>query len=213
MKYNLINCKVCNKEFRSYSANRKTCSKECQCVFFMKKNDIVFQDEIYTILDISSPSNPKACTIINTIDHTDEIKNNGRFSCSGNDTTKQYVSRSKTKYRRKIKLHQLILKVKPGKIVDHMDGDPFNNTRDNLRECNSIENGRNRSHNSNSTTGFKGVYWKDANNAYQVSIGVRIKSKKKNLYIGLFKNKLDAAKAYNEAALKYHGEFARLNNV
>ena len=33
----------------------------------------------------------------------------------------------------------------------------------------------------------------------------------KSIYLGTFENKLDAAMAYNVAALKYHGEFARLN--
>jgi hypothetical protein len=32
-------------------------------------------------------------------------------------------------------------------------------------------------------------------------------------WLGSFINKLDAAKAYNEAAIKYHGEFAKLNEL
>ena len=40
-----------------------------------------------------------------------------------------------------------------------------------------------------------------------------IKGNKKNIFLGSFKDKKDAAKAYNEAAIKYHGEFARLNII
>ncbi|MCK5611795.1 hypothetical protein KAR91_58540 [Candidatus Pacearchaeota archaeon] len=45
------------------------------------------------------------------------------------------------------------------------------------------------------------------NNKWRVVI---LKDKKK-YHIGYFDCKIEAAKAYNKAAIKYHGEFARLN--
>jgi hypothetical protein len=36
---------------------------------------------------------------------------------------------------------------------------------------------------------------------------------RKNHHLGFFSNKADAAKRYNEAAIEYFGEFARLNPV
>lgn len=41
----------------------------------------------------------------------------------------------------------------------------------------------------------------------------QIKCNYKSIHLGRFNNKVDAAKAYNEAAIKYFGEFARLNET
>lgn len=53
----------------------------------------------------------------------------------------------------------------------------------------------------NNTSGFNGVSWKEKNKKWQASI------------IGIFEDKLEAARAYNKAALKYFGEFANLNAI
>lgn len=41
----------------------------------------------------------------------------------------------------------------------------------------------------------------------------RIMANGKRIFLGLFKKTVDAAKAYNDAAIKYHGEFAFLNKI
>jgi hypothetical protein len=60
-----------------------------------------------------------------------------------------------------------------------------------------------------STSGFKGVTYCKRNNKY-ASV---IKLNQKLIWLGYFIDPLDAARAYNEAALKYHGEFANLNKI
>ena len=95
-------------------------------------------------------------------------------------------------------------------LTDHKDGDGLNNLRSNLRPCTHGQNVKNvRVSRINNKTGFKGVSFKTANRRYQAQIELD----GRNIYLGLFDSTLEAAKAYNTAAVKYHGEFARLNTI
>lgn len=106
-------------------------------------------------------------------------------------------------------MHRMILK-SPQKHIDHKDGNGLNNRRNNLRRCNRSQNLSNRKVlQKNNTVGFKGVYYESSSNKYRVMIGV----KRVRLSGGRFKNPIDAAKMYNQLALKHHGEFARLNTI
>jgi hypothetical protein len=111
----------------------------------------------------------------------------------------------------KIKLHRLLMGVTDPKIIiDHKDGDTLNNQKENLRICTSAENSRNSKPNKTySTTGYKGVSY---NKRVKRWTGAIIYNRKK-IFLGYFSSPEVAANAYNEAAKKYHGEFARLNNV
>ena len=104
-------------------------------------------------------------------------------------------------------MHRMIMNPSKGMVVDHKDGNPLNNQRSNLRICTPLENARNSKH-RNSKSGYKGVApscvgtWK----AY-------IHINKKQIHLGIFIDKEKAAQAYNEAAKKYFGEFASLNEL
>ena len=100
-------------------------------------------------------------------------------------------------------MHSLIR----GKGADHRDGDVLNNRRENLRPSTNAENLRNRGKQTNNTTGFKGVYRQGRNFCYEITVNG------KKYRRGTFNTALEAARAYNEAAKKYHGEFAYLNDV
>jgi hypothetical protein len=109
----------------------------------------------------------------------------------------------------KIHMHRVITNAPLGMDVDHIDGDGLNNQRSNLRVCSKQENHWNQGLNRNSTSGFKGVVWHKWARKWQAHIRVN----GKRLYLGLFNDKTAAARAYNEAATKHFGNFARLNNV
>ena len=109
-----------------------------------------------------------------------------------------------------IRMHREIMKTQLenniGKFIDHKDGNGLNNQKYNLRTCTQAENGRNR-HCVNNSSGYLGVCKKGKKWYAQIKVN------KKNIYLGIFKDKKDAAKAYNEAAIKYNGEFARPNII
>lgn len=104
-------------------------------------------------------------------------------------------------------LHRLIMGAADNEQIDHINMDKTDNRRCNLRFANHAENQRNKGLRSDNTTGFKGVCFDKSKGKYIAYInlnGVRT-------YLGLFADKVCAAKAYDLAALKQHGEFARLN--
>lgn len=94
-------------------------------------------------------------------------------------------------------------------VVDHVNGDTLDNRKENLRECTRTENARNqRGHTNKKSSQFKGVFRRLRHkHPWYAMISVNGKLQ----HIGVFGNELDAAKAYNEAALKFHGVFARVN--
>lgn len=112
------------------------------------------------------------------------------------------------KKQKNILMHRLILEPK-GKCIDHINGNGLDNRKCNLRICERHQNALNRKKNINNSSGFKGVSWFKPSQKWRVQIGY----KKVVYHIGSFINLIDAARAYNEAAIKYHGEFANLNKI
>lgn len=111
-------------------------------------------------------------------------------------------------------LHQLIIQlsgknVLNNQMIDHKDNNPLNNLENNLRICTNAENNQNKQKTKNNTTGMKGIYWHSKMNKWCSKITINGVSK----HLGTFQTKEDAARAYNEAAKLYHGEFAVLNEL
>lgn len=94
-------------------------------------------------------------------------------------------------------------------MYDHKDRNPFNNTRDNLRPCDYWQNNVNRAKSEGCSSKYKGVYYRFDRKCWNATI--RLYGRKKSL--GVFHHEINAAKAYNEAALKHFGEFAVLNVI
>ena len=104
-----------------------------------------------------------------------------------------------------VMLHRLILPVPGGYQVDHINGDGLDNRRLNLRMATHGQNQQNGAKPRNNTSGLKGVVRKGT------LWGAQIRSGGKAYYLGTFSTRLQAAWAYDDAARRLHGEFARLN--
>lgn len=111
-----------------------------------------------------------------------------------------------------IEMHAMIMSPPAGLEVDHKDTNTLNNQRDNLRICTHAQNLANRRKFKNGKTSqYKGVY-KPINctkRPWRASIAVN----RKVIVLGFFTSELDAALAYNAAAIEHFGDFARLNEV
>ncbi len=111
-------------------------------------------------------------------------------------------------------LHEAIIQLSDQEIpdgyeIDHKDGNKLNCLDNNLRICTKSQNGQNRGKNKNNTSGYKGVTWDKACKKWHVRITIN----NQEINLGNFKEIEEAAETYNSAALKYHGEFAVLNNI
>jgi hypothetical protein len=106
-----------------------------------------------------------------------------------------------------VQMHKAILESKTP--VDHINGNGLDNRRLNLRPATYSQNACNRRLSTRSTSGYKGV-------CFHKGLGkwwARIMLEGTRLDLGYYTDPIDAAIAYNAAALELHGAFALLNEI
>lgn len=110
------------------------------------------------------------------------------------------------KGRQRIGMHRQImgLDLSDERVVDHIDRNPINNKRSNLRICTEAENAMNRSMLSANKSGYKGVSWEKNLKKWRAQIQVN----GKNFALGVYSTPEEAHAAYCIKAVELHGEFA-----
>lgn len=104
-------------------------------------------------------------------------------------------------------MHRFILGIKKGEYCDHINHNGLDNRRCNLRIVTNQQNLMNKGKYKSLSSSFKGVDWDKSAKKWNS----RISYNGKRLFLGHFINEADAALAYDEAAKKYYGEYAKLN--
>lgn len=123
---------------------------------------------------------------------------------------KAYVRGSGRKNPQQVFMHRLIMDAPKELEVDHINGDGLDNRRENMRLCSHAQNLQNqRNDSSRGSSIYKGVSWSKKDKKWIAQICKEYS----NEVLGYFKDEKEAALAYNEAALDFFGEFAKINEV
>ncbi len=119
---------------------------------------------------------------------------------------KNYLYGGSRKLKTK-QLHRLIMGEPEGLEIDHIDGNPLNNRRPNLRICTHSQNTQNITKRRNNKSGILGVCWCNNKKKWRAYIT----SNKKSIHIGYYERKEEAKDARMEKQIKLHGEYSRKN--
>jgi len=120
----------------------------------------------------------------------------------------RWAPRKRQKKLTVIYMHRQVLNYPDSDFIDHINHNGRDNRKANLRPATRAQNNYNRKkYDNNSYSKYKGVSFKQKNQIWTAQIGLN----NKMLFLGYFKKEIDAAKAYDAAARKFHKEFAVLN--
>lgn len=153
-------------------------------------------------VDVSTKRHPNLITAIDAADVPLVLHGGGRWYGAESDDGRISICRGC--HPNSQLLAHLLCPVPNDMMVDHIDGNPLNNRRHNLRKATGSQNAANRR--AVGKYGYKGVD-KPPRGSYRVDITVNGKRRR----FGAFATAQQAAAAYDEAALAAWGEYACTN--
>jgi hypothetical protein len=136
----------------------------------------------------------------------DDYPRLSKYTWFAEGTQKNYYAVRKQNGK-SIKMHRQITNAPDHLVVDHIDHQGLNNRKQNLRPCTFAQNCRNSRATARKTSKYKGVHWHKG----QKKWAAQITADKKSYHLGYFYDEIAAARAYDKAARKLHGQFASLN--
>lgn len=179
---------------KSCGCNNLACGKKTT------KNDFCIKDNFAYIY---IPNSKNRC-IIDADDLEKVLKHHWNMSKKGYI----YSKFMENKISKIVYIHRLVLGVKDKRIVDHINGNPLDNRKCNLRIVSRLENVWNHKEFITNTSGFTGIKKNKKGKEWSAFIGY----KNKYIHLGSFDNKQDAINARKTAEIKYYGEYRRKEN-
>jgi hypothetical protein len=122
---------------------------------------------------------------------------------------KVYAYRQTDNRKNHIYMHRFILNAEKGVEVDHINSNGLDNRKCNLRKVNRSQQMQNTIGWRNSVVPYKGVSLSYDGRSKKYRCRIRVNNK--NTMVGRFYTPIQAAVAYDRAALKHFGEFAKTN--
>lgn len=158
---------------------------------------------------VEIPMNLGYSTIVDAID-ADLI--NLKWYANGNEPRIYVMGNQKIngKWNANLRIHRMIMErvlnrpLLRSEFIDHIDLNTLNNCRSNLRLCSHAQNVMNKRRYTSNKLGVKGVYSRNGSFRAQIQVSG------KKIMLGTFPTIEEAQEAYRNAAIQYHGEFARL---
>lgn len=109
-----------------------------------------------------------------------------------------------------VMFHRMVMAPPPGMTVDHINGNPLDNRRANMRLATRSQNAMNRGPDADNSSGLKGVYRHNGAKQSKTKPWIAlIQSNRKRRHLGCFATAQEAHEAYKRAAIELHGEFAK----
>lgn len=146
-----------------------------------------------------------------------EFLSQWKWSVNEKELGRFYVFRSIHGGKKHVALHVQVLEralgrtLVKGEETDHKNRNPLDNRAENLRVATSSQNKANRAPRGRSQ--WKGVGYQGPARSGGAERSRPWFATVKGRHLGYFSSEREAAYAYNEEALKVHGEFAYLNQV
>ena len=104
-------------------------------------------------------------------------------------------------------LHRLIMNPPDNMVIDHINHNPLDNRKENLRICTQQQNSMNKAISSNNTSGVTGVYFDKRRNKWMTYITYN----NRRIFLGYFNTKEDAIETRRAAEIKYFGDYRNDN--
>lgn len=140
-------------------------------------------------------------------DNDYDMLNNYTWHLGNNGYIKTFVGGRKNV--KCLLMHRLIMDPPADHEVDHINGNKLDNRRENLRIVTRSQNARNLRRHKQFSSRFKGVSWNSRDHLWDA----RLHTEYRTINLGQFTSEIQAALAYNQAAIEHFGEFASLNTI
>lgn len=149
-------------------------------------------------------ANGRWCILDHPLSHYTQSKNNPT-------STSKYVFLWDSTRRRMEGIHRIVVNAPKDRVVDHINGDTFDNRFRNLRVCTQSQNRLNSKKVSNRSSRFKGVYYSSGDKAWVGRIWYRAPNGKRISQLRYSKSELECANWYDQKCKEIFGEFALTN--